>query len=127
MTPLAVAQFVLLTTFRADGTGVSTPVWVVSLDGELAVWTPGSSGKVKRIRRNAGVTLAPCDRRGAPLGDPVRGTARLLGESDTRRVRALIRRKYGVLGHILPAVLPMLSGVRRGDGGPVGVSITLDA
>lgn len=125
MTPLADAQFVLLTTFRRDGTAVPTPVWVVPLDGELAVWTPGSSGKVKRIRRDGSVRLAPCDRRGTPLGDSVRGTARLLGATDTRRVRSLIKRKYGVLGHILPVVLPMLSGVRQRDGGPVGVSITV--
>lgn len=126
MSDLADAQFVLLTTFRKDGTAVPTPVWVVPLDGRLAVWTPGSSGKVRRIRRDAAVMVAPCDRRGTPLGEPVRGTARLLGTTDTRRVRGLLTRKYGLLGRVLPVVLPMLSGVHRRDGGPVGVAITLD-
>ena len=64
---LAQKQFVLLTTFRRDGRAVPTPVWIVPLDDGLGIWTPGSSGKVKRIRRSGAVTLAPCDRRGTPL------------------------------------------------------------
>lgn len=68
---LADAQFVALTTFRRDGRAVPTPVWVVPFDGGLGVWTPGSSGKVKRIRRDGAVTLAPCTRGGTPQGDAV--------------------------------------------------------
>ena len=119
---LADAQFVALTTFRRDGRAVPTPVWVVPLDGGLGVWTPGSSGKVKRIRRDGAVTLAPCTRRGVPQGEAVRGTARVLDEAGTRRVRAAVRRKYGVLGWALTTI----TGVRRHDGvGPVGLAITL--
>jgi uncharacterized protein len=115
-------QFVLLTTFRRDGRGVPTPVWVVRLDDGLAVWTAGRAGKVKRIRRDGSVTLAPCDRRGAPLGDAVPGSARILDEAGTERVRAAVRRKYGLLGRVLTA----LQGVRRRrSGSPVGIAITL--
>ena len=40
---LTVEKYMLLTTFRRDGTAVSTPVWVVGLDdGTVGVWT--SSG-----------------------------------------------------------------------------------
>lgn len=119
---LADAQFVLLTTFRRDGRAVPTPVWAVALDGGLGVWTPGSSGKVKRIRRDGSVTLAPCDRRGNPLGEPVHGTARVLDEAGTQRVRTAVRRKYGALGWALTTI----SGLRRRGGeGPVGVAITV--
>lgn len=81
---------------------------------------------MKRVRRDPAVTLAPCDRRGTPLGDAVRGTARLLDEAGTREVRALVRHKYGVAGRILPVLLPALSGVRRRDATPVALAITLD-
>ncbi|MCX6464535.1 MAG: PPOX class F420-dependent oxidoreductase [Pseudonocardiales bacterium] len=117
---LAGAQFVLLTTFRRDGRAVGTPVWVAPLDGPdgpgLGVWTPGSSGKVKRVRRDGAVTLAPCDRRGTPLGEPVPGTARVLDAEGTRRVRTAVRRKYGLLGLAATAV----TGRRA-----VGLAITL--
>lgn len=117
---LADEQFVLLTTFRRDGRAVPTPVWVVPLDGGLGIWTPGSSGKVKRIRRSGAVTLAPCDRRGTPLGDAVPGTARLLDEAGTRRVRAAVRTKYGLLGRVLTTV----ERLRRRPPGPVGIAVT---
>ena len=119
---LADAQFVALTTFRRDGRAVPTPVWVVPLDGGLGVWTPGSSGKVKRIRRDGAVTLEPCTRGGTPQGEAVPGTARVLDEAGTRRVRAAVRRKYGVLGWALTTI----SGLRKRNGvGPVGLAITL--
>ena len=118
---LAGTQFVLLTTFRRNGRAVPTPVWVVPLDGGLGIWTPGSSGKAKRIRRSGAVTLAPCDRRGAPLGEAVAGTARVLDEAGTRRVRTAVRRKYGLLGRVLTTV----SGLRRRSPGPVGIAVTL--
>lgn len=119
MTPLADAQFVQLTTFRRDGTAVPTPVWVAPFDGALAVWAAASSGKVRRIRRNGAVTVAECDRRGAPLGEPVAGTAVLLDAAGSRRVRGAVRRKYGLLGLLLTTLLPL-----RGRG-EAGVSITL--
>ena len=78
MTELADEQFVLLTTFRRDGRGVPTPVWVAPLDGGLGVWTVAGSGMVTRIGRDGRVTVAPCDRRGTPLGAPVPGQARLV-------------------------------------------------
>ncbi|MEV5447304.1 PPOX class F420-dependent oxidoreductase, partial [Streptomyces sp. NPDC052644] len=58
---LAAEKYVLLTTFRKDGRAVSTPVWAVRDDDTLAVWTVADSGKVKRIRRDGTVTVAPCD------------------------------------------------------------------
>ena len=116
---LAGTRFVLLTTFRRDGRAVGTPVWVARLDGPdgpgLGVWTPGSSGKVKRIRRDPSVTLAPCDRRGTPLGEPVPGTARVLDAEGTRRVRTAVRHKYGLLG---------LAGTTVTSRGAVGLQIT---
>lgn len=41
---LGAAKYVLLTTFRRDGRGVPTPVWVVPNGDGLAVWTLADSG-----------------------------------------------------------------------------------
>lgn len=120
MTSLVDARFVLLTTFRRDGTGVPTAVWVVPLDtGEIGVWTQAGTGKVKRVRRAGDVTLAVCDRRGTPQGPAVPGIARVLDDAGTRRVRNAVRRKYGLLGRVLTAI------TQRRGAGPAGLAITL--
>ncbi|MFC4128556.1 PPOX class F420-dependent oxidoreductase [Nocardia rhizosphaerae] len=118
---LQTANFVLLTTFRKDGSPVGTPVWAVARDGKLFVWTVTDSWKVKRIRRNPEVTVQPCDARGNPKGDAVvGGTARLLDGAETERVRSLLRRKYWLTG---PLVI-LGSNLRRGKDGTIGIEIT---
>ncbi len=121
MTALADAQFVLLTTFRKDGRPVPTAVWVAPIPEGLGVWTGGDSGKVKRIRRDGTVTLAVCDRRGNPTGPPVNGTARVLDAEGTARVRAAVRKKYGLLGKLLTT----MSRLRRGTAASAGIAITV--
>ncbi|MGH3000856.1 MAG: pyridoxamine 5'-phosphate oxidase family protein, partial [Gaiellaceae bacterium] len=42
-------RYISLTTFRKDGSAVSTPVWVVTDDGKrLLVWTGSQTWKAKR-------------------------------------------------------------------------------
>jgi PPOX class probable F420-dependent enzyme len=114
-------KYLLLTTFRRDGTPVPTPVWVACDERELYVWTVRDSGKVKRIRRDGAVRIAGCDIRGRSSGPEVAGTARVLDEGGTERARALIRRKYRLLGWIsINASL-----IRRGRKGTVGLAITV--
>jgi PPOX class probable F420-dependent enzyme len=70
-------KYLNLETFKKDGTGVKTPVWFAadpslsldSNDAKLYAYTVGVSGKVKRIRNNLRVKIAPCDMRGKVLGD----------------------------------------------------------
>jgi uncharacterized protein len=121
VTPLADAQFVLLTTFRKDGRGVPTAVWVATVPDGLGVWTGADSGKVKRVRRDGTVTLAVCDRRGNTTGPTVDGTARVLDADGTARVRTAVRQKYGLLGKALTTI----SRLRRGTAGAVGLAITV--
>ncbi|NMH90408.1 PPOX class F420-dependent oxidoreductase [Pseudonocardia bannensis] len=118
---LGAARYVVLTTFRRDGTPVPTAVWVAPLEDGLGVWTATGSGKVKRIRHDGRVELAESDSRGRPLGPAVAGTARVLDEAGTRRVLTAIRRKYGIVGQVLTA----LSRLRRGTAGTAGLAITL--
>ncbi|WP_151773887.1 PPOX class F420-dependent oxidoreductase [Streptomyces abyssomicinicus] len=118
---LATAPYVSVTTFRKDGRAVATPVWVVP-DGEgtLAVWTRVDSGKVKRIRRDGRVTVAPCDFRGNLKGEAVEARARLGTPEDVARVRRGIIRKYGLSGR-----LTLLgSRLRGGHTSTVAVLIT---
>jgi len=90
---LARRRYISLTTFRRDGTEVSTPVWVVSDDGRrLLVWTGGKTWKVKRIRANPRVLVAPATFRGRERGPRIEGRARILEGHDAK---PLIREKYG--------------------------------
>ncbi|MDA5284730.1 PPOX class F420-dependent oxidoreductase [Streptomyces sp. Isolate_45] len=97
---LAASRYVLLTTFRRDGRAVPTPVWVMR-DGDcLAVWSAADAGKVKRIRNSGRVTVAPCDWRGAPKGEPVPGVAELPADQDTVHYLDLMKRKYGLVARV---------------------------
>jgi PPOX class probable F420-dependent enzyme len=117
---LGESKYLLVTTFRKDGTPKPTPVWVAHDGTELLVWTVADSWKVKRVRRNPAVEVAPCTMRGEPLGAAVPGTARVLDADDTERVRRALAKKYGPLGR----VTLFFSKLRRGVTGTVGIAIT---
>jgi PPOX class probable F420-dependent enzyme len=93
---IGTSKYISLTTYRKDGTPVTTPVWHVPEDGELIVVTEAESWKVKRIRNNDRVEVTVCDIRGkvAPGAPSAPGTARLLDEAGTERARALLGRRY---------------------------------
>ncbi|RCV53973.1 PPOX class F420-dependent oxidoreductase [Marinitenerispora sediminis] len=96
---LATARYISLTTFRADGSAVATPVWFApDPDGpRLYVTSDVDAYKVRRLRRDPRVTVAPCDIAGRldPDAEPVPGRGRVLAPEDTARVRRRIRRRYG--------------------------------
>jgi PPOX class probable F420-dependent enzyme len=86
----------LLVSFRRDGTPVPTPVWAALAGEVLYVRSERSSGKVKRLRRDPRMLLAPCTVRGRPLGAPLEASARVLsGEEELAAERALAER-YGL-------------------------------
>jgi hypothetical protein len=97
---LATSRYVLLTTFRRDGTAVATPVWVVRLEGALGVWSASEAGKVKRIRRNPAVLVATCDSRGGSAGTAHPGQAELLDAAGVQQVLRQLRGKYGLAGRL---------------------------
>lgn len=121
LTQLSAGKYLLVSSYRKDGTPVPTPVWVVGDDDALGIWTPGDSWKVKRIRRRADVMVGPCDRRGNPTGEQVPATAEICEPDVTARYRTLILHKYGVLGFLTL----FGSRIRRGLNGTVGIRITL--
>lgn len=103
VTALGAQPFVSLTTFKRNGDGVATPVWVAQDGDGLIVLTPEESWKVKRVRNNPHVALSPSSRMGkVRAGDkPVEGTAEVITDPiATQRLREVIRRKYGLEYHV---------------------------
>jgi len=119
---LSRGSYLLVTTFRKDGTPVPTPVWVARDGDGLLVWTQATAGKVKRVRNNPTVELAECDLRGRPRGETVKGTARILDAEGTDRGRAVLKKKYGISGHVVIGA----SKLFRGRDGTVCLAISLD-
>lgn len=111
---LAKERHISLTTFKRDGSTASTPVWVVSDDGRrLLVWSGADTWKVKRIRRDSRVRVAPSDARGRVRGDAIHGTARLLGPDAGSLVQPLLRAKYGLLKRALDAFNALVRTLSR--------------
>ncbi len=91
-------KYLNLETFRKSGVGVKTPVWFVQDSEVLFVRTASDSGKVKRIRNNARVNIAPCKMDGALSGDWIPAVAREVNDPDIdRKVDKLLDRKYGLM------------------------------
>ncbi|WP_371554524.1 PPOX class F420-dependent oxidoreductase [Streptomyces longwoodensis] len=117
---LGAGKYLLLTSYRKNGTAVATPVWVVRDGDALGVWTTADSWKVKRIRARPDVLVGPCDLRGHPTGDQLPATAEIVDAATVGRYRQLIARKYGLTGR-----LTLLgSRLRRGLDGTVGIRVT---
>src|SRR4051794_36188766 len=95
-TQLDDAQYINLLSFKRDGGGVETPVWVAPLDGKLVVFTNVDSYKVKRVRRNPKVRVARCDARGKLLGPWLEATCAIVSDpSHQARIMDALTRKYG--------------------------------
>lgn len=88
-------KYCLLTTFRKSGAPVPTPVWFGIADGKLYLGSEAAVGKVKRIRGNPCVRIAPCTARGRPLGQPLKARARVLEPSESERAERAIAANYG--------------------------------
>jgi PPOX class probable F420-dependent enzyme len=125
------AKYVLLTTFKRDGTPVSTPVWNVPLgDREMGFWTSSGSGKAKRLTHTQRVTVQPCDARGRPSAgtEPVEATARLVTGAELDEIRRKVVDKYGRVMTTITKWLGSLGGLikrKRIPYGDRGVVITL--
>jgi PPOX class probable F420-dependent enzyme len=92
-------------TFRKTGAGVRTPVWFAEAPSSSAratfyVYTLPDSGKVKRIRNNPRVRIAPSDMRGAVKGEWVEAHARICTGEEADQGQALLIDKYGLMKRI---------------------------
>jgi hypothetical protein len=94
-------NYLNLETFKRSGDAVRTPVWFAAapMSGNapprtLYIYTLENTGKIKRIRNNPRVRIAPCDARGNLKGEWVEARARLLSGDDAARANRILTQKY---------------------------------
>lgn len=95
-------KYLNIETFRKNGAGVRTPVWFAASgpitpgrdDVILYLYTLPDSGKVKRIRNNARVRIAPCDIRGGLRGQWMDAEARFAEGAEAEQAHRLLGKKY---------------------------------
>lgn len=95
-------QFCLLITYRKDEVEVATPMWFALKDESLFFETMGESGKVKRLRREPKVKLAPCTGSGFLLGPVLCAKARLVFDPKELEIaRKALSERYGLKRRLL--------------------------
>jgi uncharacterized protein len=95
-------KYLSLETFKKSGEGVKTPVWFAAEPGgdlagneaRLYIYTIGNTGKVKRIRNNGRVKIAPCTIKGEPLGEWADAKAEIISGGEAGRAMKLLNKKY---------------------------------
>lgn len=97
-------KYCLLTTFRRSGAPVPTPVWFGLQSERLYFHSEAAVGKIKRIRNNPRVRVAPCTLRGKPLGLPIECQARIMAPNESQTAELAIARNYGMLRRLYEAV-----------------------
>jgi PPOX class probable F420-dependent enzyme len=90
------SEFALLVTFRRSGEPMPTPVWFGLDEGCLYVETLADAGKVKRLRHDRRVRVAPCTIRGKPKGPFADGIGRILGPAEEETAELALDRHYGL-------------------------------
>ncbi len=109
---LSKARFICLETYRKNGEAVRTPVWFTVEGGKVYFHTPVKSGKVKRLRRNPYLRVAPCTRTGKVIGEWLKGKAVQLDERESEKVIKLVNSRLGLLDKIISFFICRIYGKR---------------
>jgi PPOX class probable F420-dependent enzyme len=110
--PFVHQKNVLLTTYRRDGTPVGTPVHI-AVDGDRAfIRTWDTTWKLKRIRNNPEVEIAPSTIGGKPTGPAIHAHARVLSGDEAACAGQLLARKYPILHGVLIPLYHRLRGYK---------------
>jgi PPOX class probable F420-dependent enzyme len=104
--PFENQRYIVLETYRKSGAPVATPVGFAQDGDVLYVRTTADSGKVKRIRREPRVRVAPGTGSGKPLGAWVEATAAVMtvAEAQAAQVKARILAKYRLIWYLIETV-----------------------
>lgn len=121
---LSTGKYLSLTTFKKSGEAVATPVWVARDGDHLFVTTRADSWKVKRLRNNPEVLLAPCDMRGNLTGAQVPGRGEILDASGSAQARQLIDKRYGLTAKVLFLWENLNARLGRATPDSVGLKLT---
>lgn len=108
--PFAKQWAVLLTTYKRDGTPVGTAVNIV-VEGDHAYFrTWDTAWKLRRIRNNSKVEVAPSTALGRPTAPAIEARARVLADEESARAGRLLARKYPVSHGLLVPLVHRLRG-----------------
>jgi PPOX class probable F420-dependent enzyme len=92
---------VVLTTYRRDGTPVNTPI-NIAVDGDHAyIRSFEKAWKVRRMRNNPSVAIAPSTTLGRVTGSSVLARARRLDERESKLAARALARKHPLLQGVL--------------------------
>lgn len=108
--PFIKQNTVVLTTYRRDGTSVPTPVTIAVEGNRAFIRTWDTAWKLKRIRRNPRVTVAPSTFKGKVTGPAIVAQARVLSGDESEHAAGLIARKNPILQGVL---VPIAHRLRR--------------
>ena len=123
---LVPGRYLSVTSFKRDGTAVMTPVWFVSDGGRLFALTDLHSGKVKRIRHNPNVLVAPCRANGKLRAEPIPARAEVLTKTeDLDRVQTLLKQRYKLSYRVVMLVYRIGRLVRGRRGVPEGAALAI--
>ena len=119
-------RYLSVTSFKRDGTGVVTPVWSVSDGTRLYALTDLRSAKIRRIRRNPRVLIAPCRVSGKLRGSPVPARADVLtATTDLERVRELLLERYKLSYRVVMFFYRLGRRLRRKQGVAEGAALAI--
>jgi PPOX class probable F420-dependent enzyme len=111
-------KYIRVTTFKKDGSEVSTATWVVALDdGNIGFYTSSTSGKAKRLKNNPKVIVQPSDSRGrAKAGTtPVTGTAVVVAGPQRDAIYEKVVAKYGFMTKVTRLLAKIGGFIKRKD------------
>jgi uncharacterized protein len=110
LVPFVEQRTVALTTYKRDGTPITTPV-SIAVEGDHAFFrTYDKAWKAKRLRNNPEVEVAPSTFAGKPTGSAIHGRTRLLDGAEARHAARLLGRKNRVLQGVL---VPLTHRLKR--------------
>ena len=106
-------RYINLETYKNNGEPKVTPVQSLEHNGLIYVRTDPTTWKVKRIRRNSHVRIAPSDRNGKPTGTWVDGEARVLEGEENEGILKVFRKEYGAFGYSMVGLVARMRGERQ--------------
>ena len=103
-------SYLNLETYRKNNNSIVTPVWFILKDNDIFIVTKEKTGKVKRIKNNNVVRVAPCNYRGVSKGTWLTGTARFVDSHEKSDILKMRGKKYGI-----KAKIASLLSIRKGN------------
>ncbi len=94
-------EFLSLETYRKNGQTIKSPMWFAQDNDALYLWTMADTSKVKRIRNNPNVNIAPCKRMGEVTGEWMTAHATIEDSPIVvAQVEAMLLKKIGLFFRI---------------------------